>query len=154
MTFQLTSSAFAEGSKIPIRFTCDGENVSPPLRWSEEPAQTRSFALIAEDPDAPAGTWTHWLIWDIPSYIHSIPESNEHAAFGKSGPNDFGSVGYGGPCPPRGGGSHRYFFHLFAVNEPTLGLNPGSRRAALDGKLKKHALAEASYMGRYERPAR
>ncbi len=141
---------FAEGAEIPVRFTCDGSNSSPSLRWSGEPPQTKSFALIMEDPDAPGGTFNHWLLWDIPAYTHALAD-DEHASLGKSGLNDFRKRGYGGPCPPKGGGPHRYFFRLFALDTPSLGLSPGAKRLALDRALHKHALAQAGYMGRYER---
>jgi Raf kinase inhibitor-like YbhB/YbcL family protein len=151
MSFKLTVRAFDDGSEIPARFTCDGGDLSPALRWTGEPSETKSFALIMDDPDAPGGTWNHWLVWDIPSDIHALPEGNEHLSYGKSGPNDFRRRGYGGPCPPKGGGPHRYFFRLFALDTPTLGLSPGAKRSALDKALRKHALAETEYIGRYER---
>lgn len=151
MPFQLTVDGFADGAEIPSRFTCDGNDISPPLRWSGEPDETKSFALIMDDPDAGNGTFNHWFIWDIPPYIHSLPEGNEHASLGKSGPNDFRRRGYGGPCPPKGGGPHRYFFRLFALDTPNLGLSPGAKRSALDKALRKHALAETEYIGHYER---
>lgn len=151
MSFKLTVRAFAEGSEIPARFTCDGEDLSPALRWTGEPSETKSFALIMDDPDAPGSTWTHWLVWDIPSDIHALPEGNEHLSYGKSGPNDFRRRGYGGPCPPEGGGPHRYCFRLFALDTPTLGLSPGAKRSAIDKALGKHALAETEYIGSYER---
>jgi Raf kinase inhibitor-like YbhB/YbcL family protein len=108
--------------------------------------------LIVDDPDAPGGTWNHWLLWDIPADIHSLPEGSGHASHGKSGANDFGRRGYGGPCPPKGRGSHRYFFRLFALDTATLGLPQGAKRPVLDKALRKHAIAETAYMGRYERP--
>jgi len=103
-----------------------------------------------DDPDAPGGTWNHWLVWDIPREIHSLPEAADNL-FGKSGLNDFGKRGYGGPCPPKGRGPHRYFFRLFALDTDTLSLSPGSKRSALEKALRRHALAETAYMGRYER---
>jgi Raf kinase inhibitor-like YbhB/YbcL family protein len=110
MSFQLTVDGFADGAKIPSRFTCDGEDLSPALRWTGEPPETKSFALIMDDPDAPGGTFNHWLVWDIPAYVHSLAETDEHASLAKSGTNDFRKRGYGGPCPPQGGGLHRYVF--------------------------------------------
>lgn len=151
MSFKLTIDGFADGAQIPSRFTCDGSDVSPPLHWSGEPSETKSFALIMDDPDAPGGTFAHWLLWDIPAYIHSLPEGNEHSSLGKSGPNDFRRRGYGGPCPPKGGGQHRYVFRLFALDTPTLGLSPGAKRSELNKALQKHALAETEYIGSYER---
>lgn len=151
MSFKLTIEGFADGTEIPRRFTCDGDDISPRSRWSGEPAETKSFALIMDDPDAPGGTFNHWLIWDIPAYIHSLPEGNEHASLGQAGTNDFRKRGYGGPCPPKGGGPHRYFFRLFALDTPALGLSPAAKRSALSRALREHTLAQAEYMGRYER---
>jgi Raf kinase inhibitor-like YbhB/YbcL family protein len=149
--FQISAQDFDDGAGMPIRFTCDGEDVSPALRWTGEPSGTKSFALIMDDPDAPRGTWNHWLLWDIPAQIHSLPEGNEPASMGKSGMNDFGRYGYGGPCPPKRGGPHRYFFRLFALDTATLGLAKGAKRPALEKAIRKHTIAQASYMGRYER---
>jgi len=149
--FKVVVEGFSEAANIPERFTCDGMDISPAMHWSGEPAGTKSFALIVDDPDAPGGTWNHWLLWDIPSYIHSIPEGNEPSSLGKPGLNDFGKRGYGGPCPPKARGPHRYFFRMFALDAASLELPEGSKRPALEKALRKHALAEASYMGRYER---
>ena len=151
MTFQVKVEGFAEGAVIPRRYTCEGENVSPALTWEQAPATTRSFALIVDDPDAPVGTWNHWLLWDIPAGTSSLPEGYRPSSVGVDGASDFGKPGYGGPCPPRGHGPHRYFFKLFAVDVASLGLAKGSKRAALDRALRGHILAEAQYMGRYER---
>ena len=151
MAFQLTLEDFSGEADIPRRFTCDGDDISPALRWAGEPSGTKSFALIMDDPDAPGGTWNHWLIWDMPASIHSVQEGAEDASVGKSGTNDFGRRGYGGPCPPQGRGSHRYFFRMFALDTATLGLPQGAKRSALEKALRKHVLAEAVYMGRYER---
>ena len=150
MALQLIADGFAQGATIPKRFTCDGENISPALRWTGQPAESKSFALIMDDPDAPGGTWNHWLVWDIPASDRSIPEGAESGAPAKSGKNDFGELGYDGPCPPRGK-PHRYFFRLFALDEPSLGLPAGAKRAALDKALRKHVIAESSYTGRYGR---
>ena len=139
MPFKLTVDGFADGAEIPNRFTCNGENISPALHWSGEPSETRSFAVILDDPGAPSGTHNHWLIWDIPAYVHSVTESDQHGSIGKSGLNDFRKRGYGGPCPPKGGGPHRYFFRLFAVDTPRLGLSPGAKRSDLDRALRQHA---------------
>lgn len=151
MPFQLEIEGFDGGSEIPVQFTCDGSDVSPLLRWSGEPSGTKSFALILDDPDAPGGIFTHWLLWDIPAHVHSLPEGSEDSAVGKSGLNDFRKRGYGGPCPPRGAGPHRYFFRLFALDTATLGLSPGTKRSALEKALRKHIVAEAEYTGRYQR---
>ncbi len=151
MTFKLSVEGFREGGTIPRRNTCDGEDVSPALIWEDPPAKTQSFALIVDDPDAPVGTWTHWLVWDIPASARGLEEGFRPGRLGVSGVNDFGREGYGGPCPPRGHGPHRYYFRLYAVDVESLGLQAGARRAALDRALGKHTLAEARYMGRYER---
>ncbi|MGH9434001.1 MAG: YbhB/YbcL family Raf kinase inhibitor-like protein, partial [Terriglobia bacterium] len=115
----LQTAAFAPGGFIPARFTCKGDDVSPALAWSGSPANTRAFALIVEDPDAPAGTWTHWLVYDLPSSARALPEgvpkTGEISGGGRQGTNDFGKIGYGGPCPPPGK-PHRYFFRLYALN--------------------------------------
>lgn len=151
MALKLLISAFAEGGAIPKLHTCDGADLSPALEWSGEPAGTQSFALIVDDPDAPVGTWNHWLLWDIPATVHAIAQGFKPGQLGVSGTNDFGKRGYGGPCPPRGHGPHRYFFKLFALNVASLKLPEGARRADLDRALKNCVLAEAQYMGRYER---
>jgi hypothetical protein len=150
MSFRVTTAAFANGAAIPRRFTCDGEDLSPALEWAGEPANTKSFALIVDDPDAPGGTWNHWLLWDIPASVHAL-EEGDSAAAATSGTNDFGNEGYGGPCPPRGRGPHRYFFRLFAVDVPSLGLPRGARRDTLERALRSHALGKAEYQGHYGR---
>ena len=149
MAFKLNVDGFSEGAPIPKRFTCDGEDVSPHLHWTGEPPDSKSFALIMDDPDAPGRTWNHWLVWDIPADIHSLPEGSD--AVGKSGKNDFGRSGYGGPCPPRAKGPHRYYFRLYALDAPSLRLGAGANRLALEKALQRHILAEAQYMGRYGR---
>ncbi len=151
MAFQILSSAFAEGAVIPTLHTCQGADVSPPLEWSGEPADTRSFVLIVEDPDAPVGTWTHWLLYDIPADRHNLAQGFRPGALGLSGVNDFGKPGYGGPCPPKGHGPHRYFFRLFAMDVHTLGLSAGVKSADLKRSLKNHVLAETQTMGKFER---
>jgi len=151
MAFQLIISAFAEGATIPKLHTCDGADLSPALEWSGEPAGAQSFALIVDDPDAPVGTWNHWLLCDIPASVHVLAQGFKPGQGGLSGVNDFGKPGYGGPCPPRGHGAHRYFFKLFAVDTPSLGLRAGAKRSDLDRALRNHILAQAQYMGRYER---
>lgn len=151
MSFTLRSPAFAWGELIPRRHSCDGENLSPALEWTDPPPSARSFALIADDPDAPAGTWNHWLLWDIPPDACSIPEGFAPGSAGVSGSNDFSKPGYGGPCPPRGHGSHRYFFTLYALNVSSLALPAGSARPALNRALQGRIVAETSILGRYER---
>lgn len=145
MALTLTSPAFADGTLVPERFTCDGNDAPPPLAVSDPPDGTRSFALIMDDPDAPKGTFTHWLAYDIP--IHGN-ELNPTA--GKTLRNSFGRTGYGGPCPPRGHGAHRYYFTVYAVDVPSLALR-GKSRGDLEAALESHTLAKARLMGRYER---
>ena len=151
MAFTLKVKGFDDGGSIPKRSTCDGEDSSPALEWAGEPRGTQSFALILDDPDAPAGTWTHWLLWDVPAHVHSLSEGFRPGAAGASGKNDFGRPGYGGPCPPKGHGVHRYYFTLFALDRPVLGLPPGARRQELDHALKGRVLTRTQYMGRYGR---
>jgi Raf kinase inhibitor-like YbhB/YbcL family protein len=148
---QLFSNAFADGGWIPALHSCQGADLSPALEWKGEPAGTRSFALIVEDPDAPVGTWCHWLLYDIAANVHGLPQGSKPAPPGVSGKNDFGKLGYGGPCPPKGHGPHRYFFKLHALDVHTLGLPAGVERGQLLRSLQGHVLAEAQYMGRFER---
>ncbi len=150
MAFRLFVSAFPEGGTIPALHTCDGADVSPSLEWSGEPPDTKSFVVIADDPDAPAGTWNHWLLYDLGHDVHSLAQGYRPGRLGVSGTNDFGKPGYGGPCPPKGK-PHRYFFKLYAVDVESLGLRPGARRADIDRAMKRHILAEAQYMGLYGR---
>jgi Raf kinase inhibitor-like YbhB/YbcL family protein len=151
MALALKINAFPNGSVIPARHACEGADVSPALSWTGAPAGVKSFALIVDDPDAPGGTWNHWLLWDLPATTESLPESFEPGSAGVSGRNDSGQRGYSGPCPPRGHGPHRYFFKLFALDRPSLGLSDGSSRQALDSALQGHILAQAQQMGTYER---
>jgi Raf kinase inhibitor-like YbhB/YbcL family protein len=143
--FKITSTAFAEGKEIPKRFTCDGENVSPPLAWTGAPAGTKAFALILDDPDAPSGLFTHWIVFNLPASTQSLAEGAKPADQGTSG---FGKVGYGGPCPPKG--RHRYFFHLYALKDELSGLKNPNRKQ-IDAALKGHVIAEATLMGTYQR---
>jgi Raf kinase inhibitor-like YbhB/YbcL family protein len=145
MAFTVTSSAFAEGQPVPRQFTCDGDDAPPPLTVKDPPNGTKSFAVIADDPDAPSGTFTHWLAYDIPAEGHAV-----RASAGKTLKNDFGRKGYGGPCPPAGHGTHRYYFTVYAVDAPALHVSRGSRDD-LEAALKDHTLAKARLMGRYER---
>jgi Raf kinase inhibitor-like YbhB/YbcL family protein len=152
MAMKLTSAAFQDGGLIPQKHTCDGEDVSPPLTWSDLPNETRSLALIADDPDAPRGTWVHWVLYDLPPDARELPEAvppTESLPNGaKQGRNDFGKIGYGGPCPP--GGMHRYFFKLYALDRK-LGLPAGKTKQELLDAMRGHVLAEAQLMGRYGR---
>jgi Raf kinase inhibitor-like YbhB/YbcL family protein len=150
---QLTSSAFRTGGNIPRKYSCEGDDVSPQLRWKDAPAGTRAFALIADDPDAPGGTWVHWVIYDLPADIKELAEAvapSEALTNGaKQGTNDFRKVGYGGPCPPPGL-PHRYFFKLYALDAAT-GLKARATKQQLLEAIKGHILAEAEFMGRYKR---
>lgn len=151
MGFRLSSPAFREGDTIPRLHTCEGADLSPALEWEGEPTGTRSFVLIVDDSDAPVGTWNHWLLWDIPASVHALAQGYRPGVAGESGMNDFGRLGYGGPCPPKGHGPHRYSFKIFALDVPSLGLKGGVKRAGLDAAMKRHILGQAQYMGRYER---
>jgi Raf kinase inhibitor-like YbhB/YbcL family protein len=146
MAFTLTSSAFHDGETIPRQFTCDGDDVAPPLAWSNPPEGTRSFALVMEDPDAPRGTFTHWLLYDIPATTTEL----RGKASGVALRNSFGRAAYGGPCPPPGHGPHRYVFMLYAIDVPALDMH-GSSRASMDHALRAHTLATARLTGHYER---
>lgn len=146
--FTLSSPAFADGANIPRRQTCDGENQSPRLTWRDPPTGARSFALIVDDPDAPSGTFTHWVLFNIPG---GTTELAEGATGGRSGRNDFGKSGYGGPCPPKGHGPHRYFFKLSALDVEALKLGDGASRAQVEAAVQGHVLATAQLVGRYER---
>jgi Raf kinase inhibitor-like YbhB/YbcL family protein len=151
MPLKLTINAFPEGEVIPALFTCEGADVSPSLEWSGAPDQTKSFAIITDDPDAPGGVWTHWLLFDLPASVHSLAQGYKPGGLGINGKNDFGKQGYGGPCPPKGHGPHRYFFKLYAVGVPSLGLKAGVGRAEIEKTMRGHILAETQYMGRFER---
>lgn len=152
-TLKITSDAFTEGAAIPIKYTCDDTNVSPPLRWSDAPPGTRSLALIADDPDAPAKVWVHWLLYDLPPTVSELteaqPKGDALANGAKQGRTDFGNNGYGGPCPPPGK-PHRYYFKLYAL-DVALDLPPGQTKQQLLDAMKGHTLAEASLMGTYKR---
>lgn len=149
MSFILKVNGFDNGGTVPKANTCDGADSSPAIEWSGEPVGTQSFALILDDPDAPAGTWNHWLLWDIPGHVHSLAAGFTAGSTGASGKNDFGKQGYGGPCPPKGHGAHRYYFTLYAVDRPALGLPPGANRVELERALNGRVLSKAQYMGRY-----
>lgn len=150
---QLTSTAFTEGSPIPAQHTCDGTNSSPPLKWSGVPAEAKSLALIADDPDAPMGTWVHWVVYDLPPTTTELAEGVAKSQFipggAKQGLNDFRHLGYGGPCPPPGK-AHRYFFKLYAL-DTQLELKPGATKKEVEGAMAKHILAEGHLLGTYKR---
>ena len=149
----LTSPAFAEGNPIPTKYTGDGPDISPSLRWSGVPEGTRSLALIADDPDAPVGTWVHWVLFNLPPTAKELPENippAENVAGGaKQGRNDFQQLGYGGPAPPPGR-PHRYFFKLYAL-DCELALRPGATKRDLAEAIEGHVLAEGQLMGTYQR---
>jgi hypothetical protein len=153
MSFGLKVQSFSNGGKIPRQYTCDGADVSPALQWGEAPAKTQGFALIVDDPDAPGGTWTHWMIWNIGREVTALPEGMpkvpEPAKGALQGRNDFKRVGYGGPCPPPGR-PHRYFFRLYAL-DARLDVKAGAGRSELERAMKRHVLAETEWMGTYGR---
>jgi Raf kinase inhibitor-like YbhB/YbcL family protein len=150
---KLTSSAFAEGAAIPRKFTGDGADASPPLQWDGAPGATKSLALICDDPDAPRGTWVHWVLWNLPAdrreLSEGVPTTPGLPGGARQGQNDFGNTGYGGPAPPAGK-PHRYFFRLHAL-DATLDLPEGTTKAQLEQAMKGHQLASAQLMGKYGR---
>lgn len=153
MAFQLLSAAFNWNGEIPRRHTCDGEDASPALAWSDAPPKTRSFGLICDDPDAPVGAWVHWVIYQIPATATGLPEGVPRevtlADGSRQGANDFRRLGYGGPCPPPGL-AHRYFFKLYAL-DTVPDLKPGATKKDLERAMQGHILAEAQLLGRYQR---
>jgi Raf kinase inhibitor-like YbhB/YbcL family protein len=156
MNLQVTSSAFRDGQAVPKQFTADGKNVSPPLQWGDPPDGTKSFALIAEDPDAPRGTWTHWVLFNLPadkrSLEEGVPAEGTLPGGARQGSNDFGKLGYGGPSPPAGK-PHRYYFKLYAL-DAELNLPPGATKKQVLAATEGHVLAEGQLMGTYGRPGR
>ena len=152
MAITVTSSAFKEGGMIPAKYTCDGNNSSPPLNWQQPPQGTKSFALISDDPDAPVGTWVHWVMWNIPAETNQLPENvppkKELPDGSRQGITDFGRSGYGGPCPPSG--THRYYFKVYALDQ-MLDIPVTSTKQNLLEAMKGHILAEGMLMGKYKR---
>jgi Raf kinase inhibitor-like YbhB/YbcL family protein len=144
---KITSAAFQNGGNIPSKFTCDGADTNPPLRFEGAPAEAKSLVLIVDDPDAPSGLFTHWLVWNMDAKTTEIAEGGG-SSIGTQGKNDFGKLGYGGPCPPSG--THRYYFKVFALDNQ-LDLAAGSKRAQLDSAMKGHVIAQGELMGRYSR---
>ena len=152
MAMTLTSPAFQEGGEIPRQHTCDGADVSPALRWKDSPSQTKSFALISDDPDAPVGTWVHWVLYGIPPTLTELPEGLPTTETlpnkARQGVNDFRRIGYGGPCPPPGN-PHRYFFKLYAL-DTELSLKTKATKQDLVRAMQGHILAEGQLMGTYK----
>jgi Raf kinase inhibitor-like YbhB/YbcL family protein len=149
MTFQLTSDAFANGQSIPAKYTCIGKNISPALTWTEPPANTQSFALIVDDPDAPGGTWVHWVLYNIPAATHSLQENfSATSANTLIGKNSSSHLSYDGPCPPSG--THRYFFKLYALDS-ALSLSSGASKEQLLKAMDGHTLAQAELMGTFSK---
>lgn len=153
MTIQVSSTAFAENETIPKKHTCDGEDVSPPLAWTGVPEGTQSLTLIADDPDAPGGTFVHWVIYELPPGLNGLPEgvakTGSLEGGGLQGINGFRKIGYNGPCPPRGT-THRYYFKLYAL-DAKLNLKEGATKTDLEKAMKGHILAQGQVMGRYGR---
>lgn len=153
MALAISTTSFPNGGDIPKKFTCDGADVSPELSWNGAPSGTQSFTLIADDPDAPVGTWTHWVLYDLPATTASLAEGvskvDELGGGGRQGRNDFRKIGYGGPCPPPGK-PHRYFFKLYAL-DAKLNLKPGATKQEVEQAMQGHSLAQAELMGKYRR---
>ncbi len=148
---KLVSSAFADGAQIPRRFTCDGEDLSPPLKWSDAPDGTKSFVLLCDDPDAPAGTWHHWAAYNIPPVLTELAEDAARNKNLKQAVNDFRKVGYGGPCPPPGHGPHRYHFRLLALSTDQLQAKANTSCREIERAARRSLIAEAIIVGWYER---
>jgi Raf kinase inhibitor-like YbhB/YbcL family protein len=152
MEIKITSSAFQQEGMIPSKYTCDGADVSPPLQWDEIPEDTKSIALINDDPDAPMGTWVHWALYNLPAdtkeLAENIPPEETLPNGAKQGITDFGRIGYGGPCPPSG--THRYFFKIYALDSQ-LELESGANKNQLLKAMEGHILAQGELMGKYKR---
>jgi len=151
MDINITSSAFEEGGLIPPKYTCDGDDISPPLQWDAGPEATKSIALISDDPDAPMGTWVHWVLFNLPpdtTHLHeNIPPEEILPNGARQGISDFGRIGYGGPCPPSG--THRYFFKIYTL-DTELDLVAGAAKSDLINAMEGHILAEGQLMGKYK----
>jgi len=149
---KLTSAAFKEGEPIPRAYTCDGVNISPPLEWSGVPKTAKTIAIVCDDPDAPAGTWVHWVLYNLPAdnigLVENLPATETLKAGGFQGKNDFGKIGYGGPCPPSG--THRYFFKIYALDSE-LPLKAGATKAELMKTMEGHIVLQGQLMGTYRR---
>jgi Raf kinase inhibitor-like YbhB/YbcL family protein len=154
MTLRIESSAFADNQTIPQRYTCEGEDISPPLAWSGAPEGTKSFALLCDDPDAPAGTWHHWALFDLPATADRLEEAHptdQSVSATRQAVNDFKRPGYGGPCPPQGHGTHHYRFRLLALSVAHLDLAPGAACPEVEAAARPQLLAEAVLVGTYAR---
>jgi Raf kinase inhibitor-like YbhB/YbcL family protein len=153
MAFELRSSAFRQNQAIPKKYTCDGSDVSVSLNWDDPAHETKGFALIADDPDAPRGTWVHWVLYDLPAdtreLAEDVPAKETLDDGAKQGKNDFGKIGYGGPCPPPGP-AHHYHFKLYALDK-MVGLRPGATKQQVLDAMKGHVLAQAELVGTYKR---
>jgi Raf kinase inhibitor-like YbhB/YbcL family protein len=153
MSIELSSTAFQQGMTIPKQCTGDGVDQSPPLSWSEPPSGTKSIALICDDPDAPRGTWVHWVLFNLPPHTREleegVPTTATFSSGAKQGKNDFGNIGYGGPAPPKGK-AHRYFFKLYAL-AVVVDLTPGATKTQLEAAMRAQILAEGELMGTYKR---
>jgi len=151
-SLKLTSTAFKEGEPIPRQYTCNGVNVSPSLEWSGVPKSAKTVVIIADDPDAPAGTWVHWVLYNLPAdnigMVENLPATEELRAGGFQGKNDFGKIGYGGPCPPSG--THRYFFKIYALDSE-LPLKAGATKAEVEKAMEGHVVTQGQLMGTYRR---
>lgn len=153
MALSVSSSAFQEAGSIPVKYTCDGQDMSPPLAWGEPPQKTKAFALIVDDPDAPGGAFTHWVLFNLPAASRGLPEAmpaqKQLETGALQGKNDFGRIGYGGPCPPRGP-AHRYRFTIYVLDSPLNLLAGASRKQVLDA-MKGHILVQGQLTGSYRR---
>ena len=151
-SLKLTSTAFKEGEPIPRQYTCDGVNVSPSLEWSGVPKSAKTLVIIADDPDAPAGAWVHWVLYNLPAdnigMVENLPATDELRAGGFQGKNDFGKIGYGGPCPPSG--THRYFFKIYALDSE-LPLKAGATKAEVEKAMEGHVVTQGQLMGTYRK---
>ena len=153
MTIVLSSTAFKEGDRIPVKYTCDGQDISPALVWDEPPQQTEAFVLMVDDPDAPGGVFTHWMIFNIPANTHQfgegVPIQEQLESGALQGKNDFGKIGYRGPCPPSGS-SHRYRFTIYALDQ-RLNLKAGASKKQVIDAMQGHILAQGRLTGTYQR---
>lgn len=153
MEIKITSKSFREGGMIPEKYSCDGDNASPPLAWNSVPEGTKSIALICDDPDAPMRIWIHWILFNLPPNVRelaeNVPPQRELKNGTRQGTNDFRRIGYGGPCPPPGP-AHRYYFKLYAL-DTVVNLGPGTSEFQLVEAMKDHILAEGQLMGKYKR---